>query len=217
MKKIFLILLLLFGSSCNFESKVTYLPTKKVFVDPGHGGKDNGCVFYNVYEDEINLAISSYLFELLLKNNYIAYITRSDDYDLASLYSNNRKNEDLKRRVKYINESCSDIFVSIHLNYYSSPSVKGPMVYYQKNNGNSKLLAKFIQSKLNTYLNLNKIIHYGDYYLLERTNITGVIVECGFLSNMEERNNLIDSSYQYNLALLIFDSINEYFFNTKMY
>lgn len=138
MKKIFLILLLLFGFSCNYENKVTYLPNKKVFVDPGHGGKDNGCVFYNIYEDEINLAISSYLFELLLKNNYIAYITRSDDYDLASLYSNNRKNEDLKKRVKYINNSHSDIFLSIHLNYYSSENVKGPMVYYQKNNENSK-------------------------------------------------------------------------------
>ena len=209
MKKIFLVFIL-FLSSCFYANRVSYLPSKIIYIDPGHGGKDNGCVFANVYEDDINLAIASYLFELFLNSNYISYITRSDDYDLASLYAKNRKNEDLKKRVKYINESKADLFISIHLNYYESPSVYGPMVYYQKNNDSSKLLANLIQNGLNIFTNTNKITHSGDYYLLNKTNVTGVIVECGFLSNIEERNKLMDSSYQYDLAKTIYDSVREY-------
>ena len=129
---------------------------------------------------------------------------------MASLYAKNRKNEDLKRRVIYINESKADLFISIHLNYYESPSVYGPMVYYQKNNDSSKLLANLIQNGLNIFTNTNKITHSGDYYLLNKTNVTGVIVECGFLSNIEERNKLMDSSYQYDLAKTIYDSVREY-------
>lgn len=184
---------------------------KVIYIDPGHGGKDNGCVFYSVYEDEINLAISSYLFEMLQQSNYITYITRSDDYDLASLYAKNRKNEDLKRRVKYINESNADIFISIHLNYYEDSSVYGPMVYYKSNCDDSKRLGSIIQSNLNNLTYLDKVIHKGDYYLLNKTKIPGVIVECGFLSNLEERNKLMTNSYQYLLAEYLYNSIREYF------
>ena len=88
---------------------------KSIVIDPGHGGKDNGAYYDDVLEDEINLKISLILLDLCLENNMIATITRTDDYDLASLYAKNRKNEDLKRRVKYINITEPDIFISIHL------------------------------------------------------------------------------------------------------
>lgn len=65
-----------------------------VFIDPGHGGKDNGATYLDIYEDEINLSISKKLYEKCISKNLIAYISRTDDYDLASLYAKNRKNED---------------------------------------------------------------------------------------------------------------------------
>ena len=47
----------------------------------------------------------------------------------------------------------------------------------------------------------------GDYYILNETNPIGVIVECGFLSNIAEELNLQDSAYQDKMCYSIFAGI----------
>ena len=51
----------------------------------------------------------------------------------------------------------------------------------------------------------------GDYYILKNTEKIGVLVECGFLSNAEDKANLIEDNYQQKLAQTLYDSIVEYF------
>ena len=211
MKKILIVISFVLLISCQKDISVSKAVLKTVFIDPGHGGKDNGCVFNSIYEDEINLNISKYLYESLINHNYLAYISRTSDYDLASLYSKNRKNEDLKKRVYYINNSSCDFFVSIHLNYYSDKKVYGPMVYYQKNNEKSKMAAKIVQNALNEFTDTNKIIHEGDYYILNKAKKDGILIECGFLSNLNERDKLNNEKYQMELANIIYNSLDYYF------
>lgn len=183
-----------------------------IVIDPGHGGNDNGAIYNDVLEDEINLKISLFLLELCLENSMVATITRTDDYDLAGLYAKNRKNEDLKKRVQYINKINPDVFVSIHLNsYVKNESVHGSMIYFRSNDEKSKRLATCINEKLKILNDKEKIVHEGDFYLLNKTKTTGVFIECGFLSNEKERNKLTNTHYQKSIAQHILSGIDFYF------
>ena len=60
---------------------------------------------------------------------------------------------------------------------------------------------------------LDKKNKQGDYYVLNKTHYPGVLVECGFLSNEEEREKLISSSYQEKIANTLKKGIISYFSN----
>lgn len=184
-----------------------------IFIDPGHGGNDNGASFDNVLEDEINLKISHILYEMIINEGGICHLTRVSDYDLSDMYSKNHKLDDLKRRVRMIDSLNASLFISLHLNSYSSSKVEGIQVFYQKHNENSKILADILQNNLNDKNKKNKTNKIGDYYLLNNTKTTGVIIEYGFLSNENDRKKLTKESYLKELAFIIKDSINEYLIN----
>ena len=183
---------------------------KIIYIDAGHGGKDNGANVDNVLEDNINLNISVFLAQSLIDLGANVMMSRTSDYDLASMYDKNRKRTDLLNRVKYINKYKPDVFVSIHLNTYTSSNIKGPQVFYQ-NSESSKSLSNIIQKNLNNMTNNMRISKFGDYFILNSSKYTGVLVECGFLSNDEERIQLSDASYQKKIAYNIKNSLVEYF------
>lgn len=155
------------------------------------------------------MAIATKLYELCLNNNFIAYITRTGDYDLSKEDSLNHKNEDLKRRAEYINSLNIDYFISIHLNSYPSESVSGPMVYYKKDSQESYELGCSILDKLNSLTSNKKKVKTDDFYLFKYTNIPGVIVECGFITNSKERELLLDNRYQNMISKAIFEGIRK--------
>lgn len=185
-----------------------------VVIDPGHGGKDNGCTSSNICEDALNLTISLLLYEELISKGFIAYLTRDGDYDLASENATNRKREDLRNRVSIINSFQPTLLISIHMNSYQNENVYGPMVYY-KDEESSKKLANKVQSRLNALTSLNKISHSEDFYLFRNTNCLALLIECGFLSNNKEQEKLNDLSYQCLLVKSISEGIIEYFINNK--
>lgn len=203
--------LLSFPFALNQTINVSAFIDYVIFIDPGHGGKDNGASYLNIYEDEINLNVAEKLYERCLESNFMAFITRTADYDLSSLYSENHKQEDLKKRAEIISHSGCDIFVSIHMNHYSSNDVKGPMVYYKKNDDNSYLLSKCVQRELNVLTNMNKNVHSDNFYLFRKCDVAGVLIECGFISNEEERNRLLLDSYQDALADAIYHGIYNFY------
>ena len=166
-----------------------------VVIDPWHGGKDNGCENNGVLEDDINLEIGLKLFEELTTQGFRTYLTRDGDYDLASVNASNRKNEDLRNRVKIINNYDANLVISLHVNYYSSSSIQGPMVYY-KNDQESQDIALIIQEKLNQASGLDKIIHKEDFYIFRNTYCPSLLIECGFISNDSDLNRLTNSTYQ---------------------
>ena len=192
------------------KNKNSMLIDKIIYIDAGHGGKDNGACVDNVLEDSINLAISNYLLEELMNAGAYVLASRTNDYDLASMYQKNRKREDLNNRVKYINNSKPDIFISVHLNTYPSNSVSGGQAFYQ-NNDKSKALAETIQNNLNKINKKDKKSKKGDYFILNNSKPVGVLVECGFLSNNDEREKLTSEKYQRQIARIIKVGIVDYF------
>lgn len=182
-----------------------------IVLDAGHGGKDQGAQADNVKEQEINLFITQKLRIKLEEAGAKVTLTRDGAYDLASDGASNRKKEDMKNRVAIINEKSSDLFISIHLNSYPNTSIQGAHAFYKKNDEGAKQFAQIIQKNFNALTNLEKDVKEGDYYILNNTKVTGVLVECGFVSNAQERAKLTTDEYQEELADVLYMSVLEYF------
>ncbi len=179
-------------------------------IDSGHGGKDDGAQREGVKEDAINLAIAKEVRAQLTAQGANVIMTREEDYDLADEDVDNRKREDMRRRVEIINCGLADAFISIHLNAYTSANVQGAQVFYQGDQRESEKLAKKIQQRLGQVCQSERSAKAGDYYILEKPSVVGVLVECGFLSNAQEREKLQQEEYQKQLAQAIVEGMIAY-------
>jgi N-acetylmuramoyl-L-alanine amidase len=175
-----------------------------------------------VSEEEINLKIVCKLQELFEASGSNIILTRSDEngiYDLDSDSIKNKKTSDLKNRVKLANSEEADIFISIHLNKLENNStVHGWQTFYQEKNEDSKSLAECIQSNLNYSIqkeNKRSIMSLTGKYIMDNVKIPTVTVECGFLSNNEEAENLQDDEYQNKLAWGIYCGTMDYLSDKK--
>ena len=181
-----------------------------IMVDPGHGGRDSGTYYGKLYEKDINLEISKALEEELTKNGAIVYMTRTRDIDLSSIYDSAKKRGDLYRRLLKIKETKSDLYISIHINWYQNTSMKGAEVLYNSINENNEKLAKSIMKEFKTDLGSTRTIKTTDLYMYRNTTTPGVLVECGYLSNPTERTLLQQENYQKKLAKSITNGIINY-------
>lgn len=189
-----------------------------ILIDPGHGGIDGGAETKDgIVEKDINLKISIKLRDILKKHGYKVFMTRNGDFGLYTDGGRIRKKkiEDLANRSKMKKDTSCSMFVSIHLNMFPESKYRGAQVWYSKNE-KSKQLAGIMQKNLindldksNTRcekpaLNLYKILRDND-------TMPSVIVECGFLSNYDERQKLISDDYQNKIASSLLKSVDEYY------
>lgn len=186
-----------------------------IMVDPGHGGRDSGTYYGEIYEKDINLEISKTLAQELSKQGAIVYMTRKRDIDLSSIYDSAKKRGDLYRRLLMIKEKKSDLYISIHINWYDDTTLKGAEVLYNEINENNKKLARSIMTEFKNDLKSTRTIKTTDLYMYRNTTILGVLVECGYLSNPTERTLLQEEEYQKKLALSITNGVINYLKKTK--
>jgi N-acetylmuramoyl-L-alanine amidase len=205
---IFVFLLCLLLLNINVKSSL-YLSGKYIIIDPGHGSKDNGTSYNNILEKDLNLSISKILEQELIKNGASTTLIREEDYDLSSPNSKRRKRSDFNNRIDFINKSNADIYLSIHINYLNNNKYSGSQVFYYGDN--NKDLANTIQMYLNKINTPRGIKVMPNIYMYNKLNIKGVLIECGFISNTKDRNNLINKDYQQLLAKTITDALIDYF------
>ena len=213
--KVYVFICLLFGifSFSFVHARENNLPLlgKVIYIDPGHGGLDPGAIYKNIEEAPINLEISEKLEEVLTGYGAIVYMTRYGDYDLSLPSASNHKRSDLNQRIKLINESNCDLFLSIHLNADSSESWYGAQVFYDDINNENKILAEFLQKEFSSSLKSNrKVKQISDLYLYRKVERPGVLVEVGFLSNSNERYLLRQDSYQTKIVDSIANGVINY-------
>ena len=192
--------------------------SKTIVVDAGHGGEDGGAVASDgVMEADINLKIALKLQNLLEQSGATVILTRSDEkaiYNLDKKTLRDKKNSDIKNRVKIGNNSSADIFVSIHLNKIPQSEYYGWQTFFKDGSEEGKRLATCIQNNLNEAIqkeNKRVPLKINNVYIIKHVEIPISIVECGFLSNPEEREQLEDNSYQNKLAWGIYNGVMDYF------
>ncbi|MFC7678115.1 N-acetylmuramoyl-L-alanine amidase CwlD [Paenibacillus sp. GCM10028914] len=192
------------------------LAGKVIALDPGHGGPDGGAVSkQGIIEKDVNLAVTLYLRDYLQQAGALVVMTREGDYDLASTETkgySKRKTEDLKKRVRLIEDSRADMFVSIHLNSIPSNRWSGAQTFYPPNNDESKSLAEIIQNEIKHNLeNTQRIAKKDDtVFLLQALRIPSTLVEVGFLSHPQESEMLRDEKYQRKVAASVYKGILRY-------
>lgn len=186
---------------------------KVIVIDPGHGGWDPGKTgVYGENEKDINLKIALRTKEYLEQGGATVYMTRETDSALAQT-----KTEDMKGRTVSAKKGEADIFISIHQNSFPSSSPKGAQVFYYNGSDGGKVLAECIQSRLISFAddkNTRAAKQNSDYYILKKTDIAAVIIECGFLSNPGEEKKLNTESYRDKIAWAVYMGIWDYFENS---
>lgn len=186
------------------------LNQRVIVLDPGHGGLDNGASVAGVDEDTLNLKISFALKEELESRGATVYMTRTDDQDMTKRNYNYSKQDDMYLRALQIDAHQPDLFLSIHLNS-STSSAWGSQVFYYKKSEDGKRLANCIHDQMKTLTGTRKNVSSSSFYILRATQSLGVLIECGFLSNANERGQLKSRAYHQKLAIVISDGIEDYF------
>lgn len=196
---------------------ITEIDKIRFVIDAGHGGEDAGAIADDgTLEKDLSLEISKILSSILELNGSSVALTRNDDrllydhYNDLEDYTGKKKVYDLKNRLKIAEEEENSIYVGIHLNKFPQGKYSGLQVYYSKNNDLSYEIATSIKDVVKESLqpeNKRQVKADSSIYILANAKIPAVLIECGFLSNEKELNNLKTEDYRKALALCIFSGI----------
>ena len=208
-------LVLIFGTDRVAEtmSQSRQVPRDRCIVlDAGHGGVDGGAVSCTGHsESDINLEIALRLEALFELMGYDTRMIRSEDISIHTKGDTiaQKKVSDLKERVRIVNETPGGILISIHQNTFRDSRYSGAQVFYAQTEG-SQEMAEHVQQRLGYALdptNDRKCKPSNGVYLMDNIKCTGILIECGFLSNLKEEAMLRDAQYQKKLSVSIVTAV----------
>src|SRR5690349_2564176 len=167
---------------------ITASAFQTVVIDAGHGGFDRGGIpGQRVAEKAMNLDVAQRLATRLRSAGYKVVMTRNSDVFVT-----------LGDRVRIANSYRDAIFVCVHFNSATRAAANGIETYYYSNQ--SAQLAANIHRQVVAGTNTdNRGIRRRGYFVLRRTTIPAVLVECGFLTNPYETRLALQSSYRQTL------------------
>ncbi|MES2812122.1 MAG: N-acetylmuramoyl-L-alanine amidase [Bacteroidota bacterium] len=168
----------------------------KVVIDASHGGEDNGASFHGHTEKNITLSISKEIQKLNTNKNIEIYYTREDDKSIS-----------LVERVNFIKTINPDIVISLHTNANKNETSSGiecfvtkeEKLFEKSNSLAEKLLAEFTE-KMNLK---SRGVNKAPFFLLKKSEVPAIIVELGFLSNLNDKKYLTDQEKQTEIARTI--------------
>ena len=220
MKRITLLLLIFILSVSCFSRQLRPL----VWVlDAGHGGKDQGTCLKNVLEKDLTLNLTNRVAELIRKNKpgIKLILTRTDDIFVS-----------LDERCQIANRNRADLFLSIHINFaQNNRLLSGTETFHankkgaksivqashlERNADKSELLAWLLQK---SYYESGRPADRGarasNLYVLLNTEMPAALTEVGFLSNVSDAAYLQSERGQKQIALDIYNALNEYYTTTQ--
>lgn len=191
----------------------------RIILDAGHGGFDGGAVAQDgTVEKDINLNIALSLEKMLKSSGFDVIMTRRTDTSTEDDSGDripSKKKSDLKNRLLLMEKYNDSIFVSIHLNKFTTSAARGSQIFYSANCEDSKILGDFIQNSIvNKIQKDNKRVNKkstSSTYILHNATVPAVLVECGFLSNKSELMLLKKAEYQNEMAFCIYCGILDYY------
>ncbi len=200
-----------------------------IVLDPGHGGKDQGTqnTTLKLKEKQMTLDVALRLERILKKKGFKVSLTRRSDTFIP-----------LAQRTEKANALKADVFISIHFNAVGgnvTQHIKGIETYIlpgknQPSSGRAILEAidqqtypgnsqnawnAFLAYCLHTQVvkdlkNLDRGIKKARFAVLKDLSCPGVLVECGFLSNLEEAQYIANQAHREKLALALAEGILRY-------
>lgn len=178
------------------------LVDKVMVLDPGHGGVDPGGIGrQGTREKDVNLEVALRLKALLEDAGAGVVLTRRDDSYIG-----------LYERPFDANNLFADMFISIHSNIHSNLSVRGTEVYYYAAHSADKILAQYVADRMHECTGLVKLgVKTNDFVVIRETQMPGILVELGYLSNYQEETLLNSPEFQDTAAQGIFQGVRDYY------
>ena len=171
---------------------------KTIIIDPGHGGSDVGATRENIYEKDITLDMSKRLEEILKKKGYEVHMTRSKDTYVS-----------LQDRVDFSEKNGGDLFISIHVNSSVTPEGNGLETHYYT--PQSYEFAQIVHKEFASAINSkDRGLFKSKFYVINHTTCPSILVETGFISNPEERKELMTDQRRQKTAEAIAKGIMKY-------
>lgn len=186
-----------------------------VNIDPGHGGMDKGANYKDLFEKDLTLKISKLTQNYLLYSGYKVNLSRNDD-----------KLNALKNVADWSNTNGGEILVSIHINSNKESQYKGISTYYSETrseivsssqNAERLKLAKALQQEIASSTWQDRGVFKQNLKVLRYSKLPCVLLECGFLSNNEDRAKLQNDQTLTGLSFDISKGIEDYFKNNINY
>jgi N-acetylmuramoyl-L-alanine amidase len=194
-----------------------------VVLDPGHGGQDSGTVKAGILEKELALDVAQRAERLLHLQGVATLLTRAGDSYVS-----------LADRAVIANAQRNCVFISIHFDDAARSAATGVETYYaahqlsdstrvaswlpfleqpslESTNVESQSLAAFIQEALVTRTQAaNRGTSTQQFFVISHVRHPAVLVEGGFLTNVDEKNKLASGDYREQIAAAICDGVMHY-------
>ena len=187
-------------------------------IDPGHGGIDSGAVGADgTRESDLNLAIALRTRALAELYGLENVLVRQDDTTKCDSESYSER-RDLECRTNIVHQTENPIYISIHQNNYPTAQPSGSQVIYASGEG-SQALGQL------THLNLIQALYPSNrrmaepstkkLYILSHVDCPAILVECGFMSNTIDLENLKRAGFQTSIAAVLIGSYLQFSQNTN--
>ncbi|GGM30833.1 N-acetylmuramoyl-L-alanine amidase [Paraliobacillus quinghaiensis] len=183
------------------NNTISVLQNKVIVIDPGHGGRDVGAIGASGnFEKDYTLKTAKNLQNYLELLGATVYLTRPDDHYYT-----------LTGRSSFSNYFDADVFLSLHYNSTPEyPSAQGINTYYYDES--DKTLAKLIHDELlDSTLTRDRGFDDGDFQVIRTNHQPALLLELGFISNIEEENNIKSFTYQRKISQGIITGLQKYF------
>ena len=196
---------------------VKFLPGikgKKIVIDPGHGGEDSGAIGPSgVTEKSITLQIAKEVERMLKEAGAKVTMTRTTDTEVSPKHRQATDVDELQARCDVANKAKADIFISIHMDSFTSREASGTTgYYYMKGSAASKRLAAAIQSELVGQLKTtSRGIKTCNFYVVKHTKMPATLIEVAFVSNPKEEKLLTSKKGVQKAAIGIVNGISDFF------
>lgn len=168
-----------------------------ILIDLGHGGNDPGAVSSGVREKDIVLKIGLKLQSLLNKYSLVYGYTRTSDKSLSL-----RERTNMSKNYDWL--------VSIHINSSVNQNANGFQTYIYTNPGaKATNLANNVQGEFNKIFPVTKWtrVEKKNLHMLRESPCPAILVECGFLSNSNDRKKLLDDKHLDKIAQSIMNGL----------
>lgn len=169
--------------------KVTSTKPFVLVVDAGHGGKDYGALGNGLYEKDATLKISQKIKTLSSQYGIEVILTRNSDVTISP-----------RERSTFANAQNGDAFISIHVSTGNPDLSSGFEIYLTHKNEkfatNNQVLGSAILQNLNGDFKIQQTLQQQSkgVWVVDNSNIPAALIECGYLTNVNDANNLKDDA-----------------------
>lgn len=176
----------------------------KIYVDQGHnpGNINAGAEGNGVVEAEVTYWVGIYLAAFLFADpRFEVKVSRRFPDTVLGI----DQASSLRARVEEANAWPADYFISIHANSNPNPDINGSEVYvYQRNSVAFDLATDVLDSIVRIVKTKDNLVRTNpSLYVLRRTDMPAILVELGYISNVEDAQKLLDDQFLFGLSIYI--------------